>query len=192
MSIPFKIFYCDSCSYNSTDLCLSESFYYLVNQTKVPLSRKLVWCNCCNQLQPCEDFSDKKRVASQISYYVKELEKYHTPIKSILSHFIRSYFKEKQRLLKNLEGYYIRLSLITERQGSERCLVCGSIGISYFEDRSKLNFDFKTGAFKGSQATGFNHPECGGKIIAKGSEIRASLASKDKPYSREGFKLFSD
>jgi len=45
------------------------------------------------------------------------------------------------------------------------------------------------GLFQGSKRTGFNHPDCGGEIIASSSDMRLNMSFTPRHYNPDGSAL---
>ena len=79
--------------------------------------------------------------------------------------------------------------IATKRIGTEKCLECGGTDISKFDGDYTLEYDSGRGLFTGTKRTGFNHPGCGGEIIASSNPVRLNIAFTPKYYDFNGLLI---
>ncbi len=188
MSMPTIHLNCDKCGYSVSTTVICGSYSYLVNEIKIPLKRKLGWCNCCNSFSAIEYFNDD--LFEEIINCRDHLEELQS--RWILNCLSSSRRKEINSYQKKLIEVSLRLHIISERKGDEKCLSCGSNDILLFDGDYSLEYDIIDGLYKGTKKTGFIHPNCGGEFIAIPSSYRIIMGFTPKYYDKYGILIPDD
>ena len=185
--MPFINLDCEKCDFHGSTTTVWGNFKYIENKNELHLTRTLGWCFDCQCFVPIEDFSNIDEVIAKIETLTSELksdyEKWLSFLFSILTR------KNTIDRINEISELAKRLSFIRQRKGSEKCLACGSSNIKPFDGDYSLEFEVMEGLFQGSKRTGFNHPDCGGEIIASSSDMRLNMSFTPRHYNPDGSAL---
>jgi hypothetical protein len=176
---------CNQCGFQGTAAVLWGDFRYVEGGREIPLSRTLGWCTSCSDFVPMEDFSIKDELLGEID---EAMDAIKVRTKRWVSFpLLGRTRKDRQDELERLSALIAHLALIGERNGSERCLHCGSTSVQRFDgDYSEPD----SYASKGTTVnTGFLHPGCGGEFLASINPLRLNLIFEPRLYSVEGHGL---
>ena len=188
MSMPSKVIFCDKCDYDTGDTVLSGEYVYLNPKgDEARFWPKLGWCNSCASLVPVENLTISHTDFESLEKLNLEVKQAKAEVKASLFKrlFTRKWLWLENRL-KDLSSEINLLVIKHRRQGSEKCLGCGSSDIEMMDLSSRLEEEAWPGSYKGLAHTGYFHPGCGGEFMVKGSTMRWMLARVKKIFTEEG------
>ena len=185
MSMPSTDLVCNKCGFSGSDDVVWGDFRYVEGDREIPLSRTLGWCADCSDFAPIEDFAIKDRLLAEIERTLRSI-KVRTKRWASFS-LLKSTRKDRLDELERLSALIGHLALIGERNGSERCLQCGSVNVERFDGNYSELDSF--GSDERTINTGFYHPGCGGEFLASVNPARFSIIFHPKFYSMDGYRL---
>jgi len=209
MSMSFRTFFCDSCSFINPSTVIWGEFSYEVRSKFFPVSRDFGWCHSCNSITPVESLPDpetRKALEKDVLEKKRNLSeaKAHSVIKrSLIQKIFRmnvptdikeaeseySYavdsLKEAKRHLRVFRKYFSK-DRLEERLSQPRCLFCGSTECTHLPQGFSA-----VGSNKRKQpiSVGFQHPGCGGNLMLRDSDIRVFMNIPRRFYDIEGHFL---
>ncbi len=183
--MPSTDLVCDKCGFQGSTAAVWGDFRYIEGGREIPLTRTLGWCaDCCNFV-PMEDFAIKDELSAEIERILHPIS---VRTKRWASFSLLKRTREHRlNELERLSGLIAHLALIGERNGSERCLQCGSVNVERF-DGNFLELD-PYGTDGATIHTGFFHPGCGGEFLASVSPMRFNVIFEPKFYLVDGERI---
>ncbi|RLA52947.1 MAG: hypothetical protein DRR42_06130 [Gammaproteobacteria bacterium] len=183
--MPSTDLICNKCGFHGSAAVVWGDFRYIKGELEIPLSRTLGWCGDCSDFVAMEDFAIKDELLAEIA---KALEPISARAKRWVSFFLlKRTRQDRLKEIERLSALIAHLALIGERNGSERCLHCGSTSVERFDGTySKPNSYTSKGT---TDNTGFCHPGCGGEFLASVNPIRLNLIFDPRLYSVDGYRL---
>jgi hypothetical protein len=186
MSRPFLEYVCTRCSWEAVPSPLNFDFVYELGDHTVPVITKYAWCNHCATVRSCEDIPSEKRIV-RLRESISSLRTqssngdYLTDIKTGDE---RAFTAEKKQF--ELQQLLTVLSVANNRASGPKCLKC------FGEDI----VDIARGPLQGTETkfTGILHPECGGEIHERWSELWVSVKRASRPefrLTRDGYPAYS-
>lgn len=194
MSMPFTLIHCTRCDFGASSTELWGGFYYVVDdQRQIPVSRMPGWCKTCQTVRAIEDLS-VLRVNERLEKRCAEADAQRTLVDRRLNRiWPLNLLQSKQRTdheIKILDFYEQEvenetglLKIIEGRHSDGKCLVCSCVRITELD--VPFVYDPET-----TVPLGFNHPNCGGDLFAKGSNWRINISLPNKHYDTEGAFLY--
>ena len=185
MSMPSTDLVCNKCTFKGSNAVVWGDFRYVEGDREIPLSRSLGWCADCSNFVPMEDFAIKDELLAEMQ---KALEPIRVRAKRWVSFSLLGRTR-KHRLseLDGLSALITQLALAGERNGSERCLGCGSVNVEQVSGTCSGLDPY--GSENAAVHTGFFHPGCGGEFLASISPMRFHYIFEPRLYSLDGRRL---
>jgi len=177
MSMPSINLNCAKCDYGSSSRILWGDFKYIIDGSEYHVDRVIGWCFNCNELVAIEDFNNIDKVIGEIEKLTNKLK---SDYMSFFSYLLSLWFYKDN--LNEISELTKKLSMIRQRKGSEKCLVCGCSKIKFFNGDYSLEQDSDSRSYQGLKHTGFFHPDCGGEIIAKPDPIHFNMKFYPRRY----------
>ncbi len=194
MSMPFTLIQCTRCDFGASSIELWGGFYYVLDdQRLVPLSRVLGWCHTCQSVRAIEDLSigrvherlEEKRTEADTRRAL--VNRRRTRIWPLNLFLVKQRTDREIEILdfyeQEVENNIALLKIIEGRHSDGKCLVCGYFRITELD--VPFVYDPET-----TVPLGFNHPNCGGDLFAKGSNWRLNISLSNKHYDTEGAFLY--
>ena len=185
MSMPSTDLVCNKCDFRGSNAVVWGDFRYVVDGREIPLERRLGWCTDCSNFVPMEDFSIKDELLVQSEGILESMRIRTKRWASFL--MLGSTRQDRLNELERLSGLIDQLALIGKRNGSERCLKCGSANVERFSGIYAGLHPYSSD--QEAIQTGFLHPGCGGEFLASTCPIRFHLRFDPKFYSVDGYRL---
>ena len=203
MSMSVDYFSCDRCDFNASITSCWGKFSYQDQSELLPVNRAAGWCYSCSSIVPVEILPEQVTVATlKADVSEKERQLSEAKARSIAKQtFLQKIFRIRQGVpeyIRDLESNYSgavdcldeekqRLRFLERRRSPPRCLKCGSIECHPLPpqtDGMEAN-----GCIKHVFPIGFQHPGCGGNLLAKTSDFRVSMILSHRIYDIEGIFL---
>lgn len=206
MSVPFKVFSCSHCDYESSDLVLRGLFCYQGSFGSLSIERQLGWCQECGQIVAIEDLPNQQKIEKEhaditekkqyIEKYLYSMQENRSWIKKLFGLTIKppseieSLKSECSYMELNLKEKQKALPIMEQRKSPPRCLYCGTVNCFSLPKLPKIpspEYPLFSNKDPGPPIEiGFKHPGCGGNILVRFSEVRLSLGNKHRIYDLEG------
>ena len=157
MSLPYLIFNCDKCDFESSSMRAWGSRLYKVEDQYFPIKKTLGFCLECKNFESIEEIP-----VLEVFERAKEI---HLSLKDDSSEF--PYTEDNDVLDIAVEKNLYILEDVIMSKRPPVCLKCGSIKVS--DVSLPKNVSYSETEFIVME---YSHPECGGKLLVRGSGRR--------------------
>ena len=187
MSVGTVVLECDGCGASfSRGVLYGDFWYQMPNGNRYPLDRALGWCNFCALMVAVEDLS-----GDRVNEEIKRAEtwKYEAEQKLKRSLFSKLFGDEKARIARcdqELKMLRDNLAFLRARTSPSRCLDCGSSDIVILPTPpwpEDVGVDVPAG---------WNHPLCGGRMVAKALPGRLHFSYPPRVFNEHGVSITSE
>lgn len=187
MSVGTVILECDGCGASfSRGVLYGDFWYQMPNGDRYPLDRALGWCNFCALMVAVEDLSGD-RVQEDIER--NETWRRDAEHKLKRSLFSKLFGDEKDRIARcdaELGVLRANLAFLKARLSPPRCLDCGSSDVIILPNPP---WPEEIGE---NIPAGWNHPLCGGPMIAKALPGRLHFSYPERVFNEHGISVLSE
>ena len=181
MSINAVSLECERCHASFSDGATTGYFVYeLDDGSQLQLDRQYGWCHDCDRMVAIEDLSGRRPLED-----LKRIRRWKTDAEDQLRRSILSMFKgnEKNRIREldiEIEELEQSLSFLRLRKSAAKCLTCGSTEIEELPSIPRPAEPMQP------VPAGWNHPGCGGRMLAVLQEYRLSYSNSPRIYNKDG------
>ena len=179
MSVPSIYIECEKCNERwSSSVSYGLHKYQLPTGQQSWMNKKLAWCYDCASFEPVEVLPTEEELVAKHTEASAKLAKILAEPKGIRGLLKRRYsskYKERVQLAQRAtKSAAASLAWYALRESPAHCLSCGSSNPQY------LNYTQPGGL------DGFPHPDCGGELACKISDIYYAWILNTKIYDVEG------
>jgi len=188
MSRPDGSLVCDRCGLQGLAYGAPTRNYYLIDDLKVPLSRRIGVCMGCNTVgREIERLGSRGKAIDDWMQARRRLDRLQPGIPGI-DLLLRLLFRHKiRRLERELLTQEARLNLFERRHDDACCLKCGSRDVAVLQEAlPALAFTDDFLFYQGEETTSLFHPGCGGRFIYRGADFRLPYIYMERHFSPDG------
>lgn len=187
MSVGTIVLECEGCGASfSRGVLYGDFWYQMPNGNRYQLDRALGWCNFCALMVAVEDLS-----GDRVNEEMKRAEAWKHEAEQRLkrSLFSKLFGDEKERIARcdqELQMLRDNLAFLRARTSPSRCLSCGSSDIVILPTPPWPE-DFGV-----CVPAGWNHPLCGGRMVAKALPGRLHFSYPPRVFNEHGISITSE